>query len=77
MKRDFDLIRHILKDIEEMKAGEYRQEFSYSGYDAATVYNHIGLLIDAGLIKGQLLNEMGADHPGNFGDVVTEMELFG
>jgi hypothetical protein len=71
MKRDFDLIREILKDVENIHAGEYRQEFSYPGYDDLTVYQHIDLLINAGLIKGHSLNEMGASRPGAIIDDLT------
>lgn len=53
MKRDFDLIRHIMIDIEKIPAFQQEQNFSYEGYDTATINQHIALLIDAGLVKGK------------------------
>jgi hypothetical protein len=54
MKRDFDLIRHLMKDIENMPAGKRYEDISYlTEYDPDTVYAHIALLLDAGLIEGK------------------------
>ena len=56
MERDFDLIRLILKDIQAKPAGEpYTRIDNLSSYDPATVYAHIDLLMDAGLVKGRVL----------------------
>lgn len=53
MKRDFDLIRLILKDIESLPAGYYTNDFKYDGeYDQATIYGHIDLLIEEKFING-------------------------
>jgi hypothetical protein len=56
MKRDFDLIRRIMTDIERMPAGEQYSDISYlTDYDSATVYHHIALLIDEGLLIGNVV----------------------
>ena len=57
MKRDFDLIRRILTDIENMPAGRFLDDINYPGeYDCQTVYEHAALLIeDADLVKGTVL----------------------
>ncbi|MBI3398676.1 MAG: DUF2513 domain-containing protein [Deltaproteobacteria bacterium] len=52
MKRDFDLIRRIMIDIEKIPARRYEQNFSYDGFDSATINQHIANLIDAGLVNG-------------------------
>lgn len=52
MKRDFDLIRRILVDIENIPARGQRQDFSCEGYDTAMINQHIVSLIEAGLVKG-------------------------
>lgn len=54
MKRDFDLIRRIMIDVESIPAREQKQNFSYDGYDSPTINQHIALLIEAGLIKGSI-----------------------
>ena len=60
MKRDLDLIRRILMDIQSMPAGEARQEITYAGeYDPATIAEHVALLIESDLIKGEMLNIFG------------------
>ncbi len=53
MKRDFDLIRRIMTDIENASAGVEIDNITYPGeYDQATINEHIGLLIDERFIKG-------------------------
>jgi hypothetical protein len=54
MKRDFDLIRRIMIDVESIPAYGQKQNFSYDGYDSLTINQHIALLIEAGLIKGSI-----------------------
>ncbi|TAN62565.1 DUF2513 domain-containing protein [bacterium] len=60
MKRDFDLIRRLMKDIESVPAGKKYKDIGYllPDYDADTVYKHISLLLDANLIKGRTVNLM-------------------
>jgi hypothetical protein len=55
MKRDFDLIRRIVRDIEDMPAGSNSGTPRYEGEDRETVAAHVVLLIEAGLIKGDVL----------------------
>jgi len=59
MKRDFDLIRKILLDIQAMPANSQPVTISYSGeYEQAVVNEHLVLLIDAELIVGRPLRTM-------------------
>jgi hypothetical protein len=56
MTRDFDLIRQILLDVENLPAGQRLKEFNYPGFTWQTVYEHIGLMekhdfIEVGRIK--------------------------
>jgi hypothetical protein len=52
MKRDFDLIRRIMTDIEEKPAGLQIRSLTYPEYDQATIYQHINLLINENFING-------------------------
>lgn len=54
MKRDFDLIRHMLSDIEAMPAGEAIRKFEYPEYDLPTIEEHVRLINEAGFIKGNI-----------------------
>lgn len=57
MKRDLDLIRRILSEVESMPAGQSRDDIKVPGeYDEATVYEHVKLLIEAGLLRGKVVN---------------------
>lgn len=55
MKRDFDLIRRIMTDIENMPAGRQYSNVDYliHEYDYSTIYEHIDLLVEAGLLNGK------------------------
>ncbi|MBU6391902.1 MAG: DUF2513 domain-containing protein [Planctomycetota bacterium] len=55
MKRNFDLIRRILLDIEKVPAGEPFGKISYPEYDQPTIYEHLNLLSDGGLIKAKII----------------------
>jgi DNA-binding transcriptional ArsR family regulator len=55
MKRDFDLIRRILADIENVPAGKSLDKISYPEYDQPTIYEHVNILEEAGLIKAKIL----------------------
>ena len=58
MKRDFDLIRKILFEIEDVPAGETNFHFdAMDGYDLVTVNEHIELLEQAGLIKAAIMRD--------------------
>lgn len=55
MKRDMDLIRELLLEIEENQTAS---DFSYEinanlNFDANTVYQHLKLLRDGGMIDGE------------------------
>jgi hypothetical protein len=58
MKRDFDLIRRILIEVENKPAGETIPEIRYPEYDGRTVDEHIYLLHEAGLLKLQIISGM-------------------
>jgi hypothetical protein len=52
MKRDFDLIRRILLDVENLPAGQFLKNTSYEGYDQATVNEHVALIVDEKIVRG-------------------------
>jgi hypothetical protein len=53
MKRDFELIRKILSDVQEEAPGLMIRGFDYEEqYDPATIGAHVTLLIDQGLMEG-------------------------
>lgn len=62
MKRDFDLIRRILRDAENMSAMSTisnlgtlgGKSFGYEGHDPKVVGEHVQLLIEAGLLDGKV-----------------------
>lgn len=56
MKRDFDLIRSILRDVEDTEPDHHLTGFSYDGTDQKVVDAHVALLIEAGLLDGQRLS---------------------
>lgn len=56
MKRDMELVRAILNEIEEKAEPTARnKKISIDGYDDAMVDAHVELLIEADLIKGTVL----------------------
>jgi hypothetical protein len=55
MKRDMELIRTILNEIEEQTGPPTNHKISIDGYDDAIIAAHIELLIEAGLIKGKVM----------------------
>lgn len=59
MKRDFDLIRLVLKEVEDSKPMEVYSDFQFEGYDSATINEHIELLIEAGLLAGKVARTRG------------------
>jgi hypothetical protein len=57
MKRNMNLIRHILTYIEDQPAGEPIQTMMVpEDIDSPTLGEHIELLIDQGLIEGDVLD---------------------
>ncbi|HVN97423.1 MAG TPA: DUF2513 domain-containing protein [Syntrophorhabdaceae bacterium] len=67
MKRDLDLIRLILKEIEATPAGKPCTNVNkisvnkFPGYDEATIREHIKLLIEEGFVKGETFKGSSAD----------------
>lgn len=51
MKRDTDLIRSILLEIENCQDPQGANEIEIEGYSAAEVNYHIGLLCKAGMVE--------------------------
>jgi hypothetical protein len=62
MKRDFDLIRRILLDVENMPPEGILQRFDVPEYDHTTIGEHVRLLIRAGLIRGEMADTFGGVH---------------
>jgi hypothetical protein len=58
MKRDYDLIRAILRDVEGIPPGSTIGGFEYEGVDAATVHGHAMLAYEAGLIKADVMSQI-------------------
>lgn len=54
MKRDFDLLRVLLREIEDLPPGRIASAFKYDGIDKDTIAAHAALLFDAGLVKGKM-----------------------
>lgn len=54
MKRDLNLIRNILLDLEAAPAGEATTRFEYEGRGQVEIVEHVQLLIDAGFIDGRV-----------------------
>lgn len=60
MKRDWDTIREILTRLEEVTAEEGCLRLSSFPVDrAADISYHLELLLEAGLVKGEMLGEFG------------------
>jgi hypothetical protein len=57
MKRDIDLIRKLLKSIQDTPAGEKPNPLGFDEYGQATIYEHLILTIKAGLVEGQILGK--------------------
>jgi hypothetical protein len=60
MKRDLNLVRMILLDIESSPPGQPISGFTYDGRSKAEILEHVELLLDANFIDGQMI-------PGNMG----------
>jgi hypothetical protein len=56
VKRNFELIRTVLLEVESWPPGRSYIDLSTpAGYDEATLFEHLELLIDAGLLEGRVL----------------------
>lgn len=63
MKRDFELIRKILAEIADATAGGPAYVLTFPGeYDNKVVFEHVALLIDAGLVEGNVQRVMTGIH---------------
>ena len=62
MKRDMDLVRKILLAIEAEPKGRTSSKFSVKGYSKESVYYHVGIMIDAGLIESVYRPAFGPFH---------------
>ena len=61
LKRDFDLILHILRNVQIAPAGERAERYcTLDGYDEATIGEHLALIVKAGLAEGQIVQPLGA-----------------
>jgi len=72
MKRDWDLIREILTKTEECTLNTDAVELSHFPEEqAAAASYHVALLIEAGLIHGQVAKTMGAGVQAFFAQRLT------
>lgn len=63
MKRDMDLVRHILLKLNEHEHGYAPKDFSITGYSDEQIGYHCLILGEAGLIKALDITNSGADSP--------------
>jgi hypothetical protein len=59
MKRDMDLIRLILMDFQDIPPGKYSNDIELEGFERDTIFAHVELLIEAGLVKGKVIRHSG------------------
>lgn len=59
VKRDFDLIRRILIDVEKMSPGDILDRCEYPEYDHGMISEHVRLLLDADFVQGRLTESYG------------------
>lgn len=73
MKRDMNLVRAILREVEkrEPTQGAVSVHFRDEGYDDPTVFEHVRIMVDAGLLDGKVMD--GHPQPG----FVPQMALRG
>lgn len=63
MKRDFELVRKIVSAIADTPAGSPYFTLTFPGeYDDSVVFEHIELLIDGGLVEGEVQRVMSGIH---------------
>lgn len=61
MKRDMDLVRKILMEIEEKHQGRQLQGLQIEGYDDEMVFYHCEMMADVGLLSDfEALNVVGS-----------------
>jgi hypothetical protein len=54
MKRDLDLVRQILLEIEAAPPGTIIQKLTCKEFDEATIIEHIDIMIEANLLDGDI-----------------------
>jgi hypothetical protein len=63
MKRDPELIRKILFEVEKCPADKHINGFEFDDYDEHTVALHTELLIEAGLLDGEVTHFISGEPP--------------
>ena len=63
MKRDMELIRKIVLEIEDAPSGYAPQNFEFEGYTSEQISYHGYLIHNAGLAEGERIDGMGSDSP--------------
>ncbi|MDO9453367.1 MAG: DUF2513 domain-containing protein [Stagnimonas sp.] len=63
MKRDMDLVRAILLELEQHKHGNAPDNFALEGYPEEQVDYHVYLLMQAGLVEGHTADVSGSPSP--------------
>lgn len=59
MQRDMDLVRQILLEVEQKIGALDAKEIEIEGAEPNTVNYHVGLLVDAGLLRAENVTSMG------------------
>jgi len=57
MKRDIELVRSILLDVEAAEPGKPIFGFAYDGKSEAEVMEHVAILVDAGYLDGSIITD--------------------
>lgn len=63
MKRDLELIRKLVLQVEAIPTGYIKEEIEIEGYSAEQIGYHSYLMIDAGLAKGVDVTTYGCTSP--------------
>lgn len=58
MKRDFDLVRLILREVAALQPGKLIKGFTFDGVDPDVIQAHAVLLVQAGLLEGNVTRPM-------------------
>jgi len=63
MKRDMDLVRSILLQLEKKSTGLGTVDIGLEGYDDAQIGYHCALIAEAGLAQGIDVSHLGSTYP--------------
>jgi hypothetical protein len=66
MKREPELVRHLLKTVEESPAGQMVTSWSHPDFDEATIAGHLALLVEEGFFEGKVSGQIGNSIPRVF-----------